>query len=162
MALTSAFQVRQERLGAVDHAPEVDAHHPLVVGVVIAFHGAALGDAGVVEDGIDLAVFSHHLVGPGLHRVTVSDVDQGLAGLDPKLAYQLGGFLKAGAVHIRQGHVATLARQPEGQGAADTRTCASDGGNFILERFHALTSVMVWLAMANFCAGWAGLKRLKW
>ena len=162
MAFPRAFQVRQERLGAVDHAPEVDAHHPLVVGVVIALHGAALGDAGVVEDGIDLAVLRHHLVGPGLHGVTLGDVDQGFADLDPKRACQFGGFLEAGAVHICQGQVAALARQPQSQGATNAGTGASDGGHFILEGLHGLTSLATWLAGANLCAGCTGLRRLKW
>ena len=49
MAIACGFQVRQKRLGAVDHAPEVDADDPFQVGVVHTLHGARQGHPGIVE-----------------------------------------------------------------------------------------------------------------
>ena len=160
MALAAGFDMRQEGLGAVDHAPEVDVHDPLVVGVVIAFHGAALGHAGIVEDRVDPAEFGYHLVCPGMYGLTVGDVDQGFADLHTELARLGSGFRQALGIHIGERQLATLTGQTEGQGAADAGTCAGDGGYLVFKRLHALASWAVnWIAL--FCAGCAACLRLK-
>ena len=82
MALAGILEIGQEGLGAVDHAPEVDVHDPLVVGVVVAFHRAALGDAGIVEDGVDPAELDDDLLRPGFDGGAVGNVDALLADGD--------------------------------------------------------------------------------
>ena len=66
--------MREERLGAVHDAPEVDANQPLEVFVANLLHGAAERDSGVVEDEVDLAMVAHDLVCPGVDGVAVGDV----------------------------------------------------------------------------------------
>ena len=68
-------QVRQERLGAVDDAPEVDVHDALDVLEVIVLDVAGEGDTGVVVDLVDRAVVRRDGVGVAQHRVAVGDVE---------------------------------------------------------------------------------------
>ncbi|CKO85106.1 Uncharacterised protein [Mycobacterium tuberculosis] len=42
--------MRQERLGAVDHTPKIDVHHPFDVLELADLDIAGKGDAGVVVD----------------------------------------------------------------------------------------------------------------
>ncbi len=62
VAFTRGLQVREERLGAVDDAPEVDVHQPLEVLVGHGLDGGRHGHAGVVEDQVDLAVVLDHRI----------------------------------------------------------------------------------------------------
>ena len=153
MAVAGGFQVRQEGLGAVHHAPEVDVHDPLVLGVVAAFDGAGVSDAGVVEDQVDLAELAYHLIGPGMHSSTVGDIDHGFQHLHTVLARGLGGFLEAGGVDVGDGQVAALAGQVQRQGAADAGAGAGDGRHFVDKGIHARASSafstgLVWAAGA--------------
>jgi hypothetical protein len=75
VALARGLQIRQERLGPVDHAPEVDAEEPLEVLVGHGLDRRPERHAGVVEDHVDLAVVGHHLLGPALDRGAVGHVD---------------------------------------------------------------------------------------
>ncbi len=75
VALTRRLEVGEERLGAVDDAPEVDAHQPLEVLVGHGFDGGAERHAGVVDDQVDPAVIGDDLVGPGVHRWPVGHVE---------------------------------------------------------------------------------------
>ena len=63
MPVAGGDQVRQERLGAVDHAPVVHIHHPLDVLELGDLDIAAERDSGVVIDLIDLAEVLLHVVG---------------------------------------------------------------------------------------------------
>ena len=76
MAVAAGFEVRQEGLGAVDHAPEVDADDPFQVGVVHALHRARQGHAGIVEHQVDLAVLGHAARGPIFHGLAIRHIQQ--------------------------------------------------------------------------------------
>ncbi len=73
-------QVRQERLGAVDDAPEVDVHHPLDVLELADLDVAGERDAGVVVDLVDRAEVRADRVGVDAERLTLGDVEP--VGLD--------------------------------------------------------------------------------
>ena len=63
MPVAGGDQVRQERLGAVNHAPIVHIHHPLDVLELGDLDIAAERDSGVVVDLIDLAEVLLDVVG---------------------------------------------------------------------------------------------------
>ena len=97
---------------------------------------APSADAGVVEDQVDLAVVGDDLVGPGVHRVAVGDVDALRRDL-----------------HAAPSHSATVSARPTssmsdsarwaprrassiGQGPADAGAGAGDGGDPAVEVLH--------------------------
>ena len=53
MSVVGRDQVRQERLGAVDHTPVVNVHHPFDVIELADLDVAGERDAGVVVDLVD-------------------------------------------------------------------------------------------------------------
>ena len=67
--------MRQEGFGAVDHAPEVDVHHPLDVLELAGLDVTAERDAGVVVDLVDLAEVLVDLVGVGEESFALGDVE---------------------------------------------------------------------------------------
>ena len=67
-------QVRKERLGAVDHAPEVDVHHPFDVLELAGLDVAGERDAGVVVDLVDRAEVLVDRVGVRLECLALGDV----------------------------------------------------------------------------------------
>jgi len=74
--LAGGDDVRQEGLGAVDDAPEVDVHHPVDVFELHVFDLAVVRDTGVVEDGVDLGEVGRDGIGVGEHRLALGDVQQ--------------------------------------------------------------------------------------
>lgn len=74
MPLAAGLEVGQKGLGAVHHAPEINADDPLQVGVVHTFHGARQGHPGIVENQIHLAVFCRATGGPILHGLAVGNI----------------------------------------------------------------------------------------
>ena len=72
--LTAGDHARHERLDTVDHAPEVDAQHPLPVAVGGALEAAPGRDAGVVAEHVDAAERLAGALGERLHLAEVGDV----------------------------------------------------------------------------------------
>ena len=111
----------EERLGAVDDAPEVDVHQPLEVVDGLCGSGRTECHAGVVGDQVDLAVVGGDRVGPGEDRVTIGDVESGRAHRHPgplAAEHRLGESL---LVDVAEREVAAASRQFLGQ-------CLSDAG----------------------------------
>ena len=140
--------MRQERLGAVHDAPEVDVHHPFDLFELADFDVPDERDAGVVVDLVDFAKMVVDLLGVGDERFPLGDVepvglDRGADGLEPFL-----GLRQPVGVDIADGHACPGAGQFDGQRLADTRTGAGDDGDFPGEPLHACTPVS-WLCRAS-------------
>jgi hypothetical protein len=129
------LHVRQERLGPVDHAPEVDVHDPAVVLQGQCPGGARQRDAGVVDDHVDGAVVGDDGVGPAVDGLLVGDVE--LGGGDPYLRPgERGGLGEARGVPVGQGEVAAVAREAQGQCAPDAGSGSGDRGGTTGEGLH--------------------------
>ena len=90
MTVAGGDQVRQERFGAVDHAPIVHVHDSFNVLELSDLDVAAVGDAGVVVDLVDLAEVGLHVIGIEQERLPFRHVeavrfDRRSDGLEPAL-----------------------------------------------------------------------------
>src|SRR5579859_509764 len=137
VAAPALAHVRDDELAEVVWAERVHPHHPLHfqrVGVDDAL--AAAGDAGVVDQDVDVAeVGQHqlhhaHVVVPGLHRAGVGDrlAAEGLDG-----GHRLVGGV--GVAAVVDGDVGAGLGQRQGHGAADAPAAAGDQGHAALERY---------------------------
>ncbi|GAB7535552.1 hypothetical protein BGC_17670 [Burkholderia sp. 3C] len=137
MAVARFDQVRQERLGAVHHAPEIHAHQPFEI--VDRHRGRQRRErhAGIVEDQMDRAVARLDVARPGHHGVAVAHVHAVLRDGDTGLGAQRGRVGQAVRIEIRQRQMAAGIRQRAGEAAADARARAGDDGELAVERFHA-------------------------
>ena len=95
--------MRQERLGAVDDAPEVDVDDALDLLEAHLLDVAGEGDAGVVEDQVDDAELGGDGVGVGEHGGAVGDVEALLVHLRAELTRAAGGLGQAGGVDVADG-----------------------------------------------------------
>src|SRR4029079_9781651 len=90
-------QVREEGLGAVHHAPEVDVHDALDVLEGAAEHVAREGDARVVVDLVDVPELGDDRLGVGQYGGPVGHVE----GIGPvPVAHQAGGLGEAVGVDV--------------------------------------------------------------
>ena len=68
MSLSCLFlEMRQEKVAAVDDAPEIDADNAFPVLQAVPLEGLGEGDAGIVEQQVDLAMAGDHVIGQGRH-----------------------------------------------------------------------------------------------
>ena len=67
--------------------------------------GGAERHAGVVEDQVDLAVVGDDLVGPGVHRVAIGDVDPVRRDLHARALAQHDGLGETDLVDVAQGQM---------------------------------------------------------
>ncbi len=131
------LQVRQEGLGPVEHALEIDVDDPVVVGVAGIGDRAGMSYAGVIEDQVDLAVVSGDVGCPFLDFAAFGHVYGG-AGDRHTLAFAQAHCLgQAFGVHVTEGKVTTLGRQCRGQGTANAGPCAGYGGHLSGKGLHA-------------------------
>ena len=129
MPVTAGLEVRQERLGAMHHAPEVDADDPFQVSVIHPFDGARQRHPGIVEHQVDLAVLGHATRRPRLHGLAVGHVQHlggDSDGRQGRGADQVLGMFQALAVFVCQRQVAPFPRQRQGQCAAHAGSRAGD------------------------------------
>ncbi len=134
-------EMRQERLGAVDDAPEVDVHDPVEVLERHLLDGAGEGDAGVVEDEIDRAEVGDDLIGVRQDQLALRDIeviglDLGTGLLDQRL--RLGETVR---VHITDREPCSAAGELDGQRAADAGSGAGHDGDLVGEVGHGGLSV---------------------
>src|SRR5690606_14240001 len=122
-------EVREERLHAVHHAPEVDVDHAGDVLDVAALHGADEADARVVEQVVDHAVALDHGIGEPPHLLVLRDVDdlgQHLGALHPAAR---GGLGQSGGVDIAQRELRAAPGEFDGEFAAHAGRGAGDDGD---------------------------------
>ena len=67
--------MRENRLGGVELAEEIDIHQVLRVGGVSHFDGAGDAHAGVGHQQVDVALCGDNFIDAGAHGDLVSDVD---------------------------------------------------------------------------------------
>jgi len=74
--------VGQEGLGAVHHAPEIDAHQPFEVVITEVGDRLRYRDAGVVDDDLGTAVVGQHFIGKGVDGGPIGNVQYMAADID--------------------------------------------------------------------------------
>ena len=112
-------------LAVVEHRAQVHLHDEVPVLGLHAQQQVVAGDAGVVDQGVEAAVFFLHLLGDGHGLVVVGGVAGYEAALGAHFA-QLGEELGAGLVLLKVGenHCGTLFCEGEGGAATDTARAA--------------------------------------
>ncbi len=131
-------QVRQELLGAVHDAPEVDAHDPVHVGVLEVLEVAGQRDAGVVDDDVDPAELLDHRQCVRRERVAVGDVEVVGADLASTRALdQRDGLGQPGVVDVGEREQRAAPGQVERERAADAGAGSGDHDDLVVERLHA-------------------------
>ena len=144
VAVAGGDQVRQELLGAVHDAPEVDADDPVDVVVVEVLEVAGQRDAGVVDDHVDPAELLGDGRGVRRHRGAVGDVEAVAAhlaragGLD-----QVDGLGEPGLVDVGEREQRAAAGDVEGQRAADAGAGAGDHDDLVVEASSCATPASV-------------------
>ncbi len=136
------LEVGEERLGAVDDAPEVHAHDPAVVLGGERRDGARQRDAGVVEDEVRAPVVGDDGVGPGGDGCLVGDVDHRRGETASPAGEQPLGLGETVGVDVGQREVAALGSQLQGQRAADAGARSGDGGDLVGQVLHARLLVL--------------------
>ena len=93
-------ELRQEGLGPVDHAPEVDLHHPFEIVIGEFVDARDLCHAGIVYDDVGTAMRGFDVLCKGIDRIAVRDIEK--IGRDPAAQRldPLRGFGKAAPVEI--------------------------------------------------------------
>ena len=111
MAAAACRHVRQERLAAMHHAPEIDVHQP--VEVFVSHVGDVVRDpnAGIVEDQIDLTEAVYRQGGKGFDGGAVSHVQPGGFDGRARVFQQAGRFPERRFVDVAQHQTATFGGQ---------------------------------------------------
>ena len=136
MSVAGLDEVRQERLGAVDDAPEVDVHHPFDVLELGDLDVAGERDARVVVDLVDLAEVGLDGVGVEQERFAFGDVeavglDRGADRLEPFF-----GDRQALGVDVADRDVGARTSQLDRQRLTDARSGAGDDSDLPGEALH--------------------------
>jgi hypothetical protein len=128
--------VRQEDLGAVDHAPVVDVHDALDLLELGDLDIAGESDAGVVVDLIDLAEVVFDLVGVEQEAFAFGDVEP--VGLDPRADRRQAvlGDLEAFCVDVADGYGRPGSAQCDGQCLTDSLPGPGHDRNFAGKSLH--------------------------
>ena len=147
VAVTGLDQVRQELLGALHDAPEVDVHDPLEVVVGHLLEVAVQRDAGVVDDHVDPAELAADRGGVLVHRLAVADVDLVRAHLPLQQGgarlHLPRGLDQTDLVPVAQRQDRALPGRLEGELAADAGAGSGDHDHLAVESLHAETFLSV-------------------
>ena len=112
----------QEEVAPVDHPPQVHPQHEVEVVQGVLVEGLVGGDAGVVDQQIDLAVGVQALLGERGHRLAVGHAEDVAAGP----LELVGDRLQTLRVDIHQGQSRALGVKGVGQRLADAAGCSGD------------------------------------
>jgi hypothetical protein len=126
-------QMGRKGFDHVQGAVEIDVHGALdllVVQVIDLDEG--LDDTRVVDEAVDPAVAVDHLLGKGLHLLTIADIQLGHGQVLLLGAYHLGGLFHASQVDVGDGHFSALGQEQAGQLAAHTTTGSGYHDHFLL------------------------------
>src|SRR3712207_6001933 len=137
-------QVRQERLGAVEDAEQVDRQDPVVLRPVGVEHRTAAGDTGVVVDLVDDAEVLRHRGRVRLDGRAVADVEPGGVHLRAQRPGPVGGLAQAQLVDVGQRQARAALGQLEGQLPADAGAGAGDDGDLAAHAAHRVPPAVVW------------------
>src|SRR5690606_29440807 len=135
--------------GAVHHAPEVDIHEPFKIVVTHVFDSFAETDTGIVHDDIDLAMLGHRVVRIAIDSITITHVDQMGADSDRIAGQSLDGPFQTVLTDVGKGQMTAFPCQSNSSGLTDSRTGASDGGDFAGESFHSAVPLRVFSAQLS-------------
>ena len=150
VAVTGGDQVRQEGLGAVDHAPVIDVHDALDVLERRDLHVATEGDAGVVVDLVHLAELVLHLVGIQGKRLAFGDVEPVGPDRRPDRFQTCLGDRQALGVDVADGDRGAGSTQLKGQGLTNTGTRPGHDRHFAGKSLHCVPpGCRVWVRVAR-------------
>ena len=153
-ALALLDDAGQERLDAVDRAPQVDVDRPAPVVVGHVEDRAADGDAGVVEHDVDLAEGIERGVGHRLHGLQRAHVADDAVGLGT-VGAQLGdGAVEGALLDVGQHDLGPLRRQHLRRRQADPAGAAGDDGPLAVERVHGRRSWQGLRSRTGTRSGW--------
>ena len=141
VALARCLEVRQERLGPVDHAPEVDAHEPLEVLVGHRLDRGPSATPALLKIEVDLAVVGDHLLGPAVHRVAVGHVEVLRRDLDARGPRTAPRSRPARIVDVAEREVRTPARPVRRPALARCPSPPRDGRHPSVEVLHVMAAV---------------------
>src|SRR3954447_15503072 len=129
MRLALLCEMRQERAGAVHHAPEIDVDQPLHLRLIDFVEGAEQGDAGIVDDDVERGVGGNGRVRKILDLRGLADIDAMRRNLARASLAGLGGdLLQAGLVAVGKRQVAAARGQLQRKRATDAAGGAGHGG----------------------------------
>ena len=134
----------QHLVHVIGQAEHVRVHGPGPVLRRMVVDPAGGGDAGVGEHQVELAVLLHDAQDAEADLFILCDV--GLDGDDLRRAGLLAdglGLLEPLGVDVDEGEAHAALGSLFSEGAADAGGGAGDGGNFVLEFFHVLTSFLL-------------------
>jgi hypothetical protein len=139
--LTLPQERRQERLAAVDDAPEVDAHQPMKVLDAEVLEGTPERDAGIVDEELDTPVRGQRVCGVALDGSKVADVAH-MPGhrVGSRRTRQIRRLFERLAPDIGEGQGAAPLRQGERERAADAAARTGDRGHRSPRQFHVSSS----------------------
>ena len=143
MPLAGLLQSRQECLGPVHHAPEVDVHQPFEILVGHRLDGCAERNARVVEDEVDPTVFGDDVVGPRIHRIVGCDVEVCGRDLHPEAVARRHSLGEPRVINVTQGQVRPAPSQRVGEGPADARAGPGDRRDTVAKIPHRLPSAVM-------------------
>ena len=103
-------QARQERLDAVDRAPQVDVDHPAPVAVGDVGDRAGVGDARIVEDQVHLAQQAERFVGEVLDGVQLRDVAETPCASAPSARSRSTACVERGLIDVGEHDPGTATR----------------------------------------------------
>ena len=120
------LHARKGRLGEIETAAQIGPHHGVPVFVAHLQQRAVAGDAGIVDDDVDRAVFFCHLAAGILHRVEIADVE-----LDRRNAGFIGEFARRIVIAriIGDDGEFALVAQAFADGAADSARAPGNDGH---------------------------------
>ena len=121
-AVAGGDQVRQELLGAVDDAVEVDADDPVEVLVGHLLEVAADRDAGVVDEHVDPPELADDVERPLRHGGPVGDVDDIAADLGTEVLDEVDRLGQSVGVPVGERQQGTAARPPAGRSRGPCRS----------------------------------------
>ena len=140
VAVAGSDEVRQERLGAVHDAPEVDAHDPVEIVPGHVLDGGHQGDACVVDHEVDLPELGDDRVGVGEEGCPVGHVELVADGLRADLLAGRDGVGQRNRVDVGQGEPGAPLGQRDGERPADAGAGAGDDGDLVGEMRHGFLS----------------------
>ncbi len=132
---------RQERLDAVDRAPQVDVDHPAPVAVGDVSDRASIGDACVVEDQVHLAEQAEGFVGEVLDGVKLADVAQHTVCFRAVGAEPLDRLVQRGLVDVGEHDPGTAASEFPRRRETDTARASGDYRSAPLESLHGAKTI---------------------
>ncbi len=122
----------------MDYAPQINAQHPLPVGLRVFPHQAAAADARIVEYQMHRTEFSHGRVRQRLHLFRLAHIaahGQHLYALHFQFCLR---FVESVLLHIGQHEFHAELRADIGKFAAKSACAAGDDRNPALEIFHVV------------------------